>query len=333
MRRCLLIIVCLAALSGCGDDPANNGNNDPDPTWEQAFDASEAGWLLSVAGSASDDVWTVGGTPDDGAIWHFDGAEWSEQAVPDGVPLLNWVHVFDDGTPIIVGNDGVVLRRESDGWAVEQTPTEQDLWGVWGAGPDELWAVGGDGRSEDAATVLRYRDGTWNMMQLPDMERPNVRAFYKVWGTGADNVYIVGQRGAVLRWDGSQLKELLVGTSQDLISLWGTGPDDIVAVGGRANGVVARFDGAEWTSESLAPLPGLNGIWMDEQGAWVAGNAGTLGRLDVDALEVEQISVQTQLDLHAVFGTGDGAHFSVGGSLQSPVAPYEGVALSRGATP
>lgn len=315
-------------LVGCG--PNGGENNGTSAKWETAFEATGEAWLLSVAGSSAADVYAVGGTPERGRIWHYDGTSWSEQDVPEAVPLLNWVHVFDDGTPIIAGNEGTILRRKAGEWVAESTPTEQDLWGVWGANQNDIWAVGGNGRDEDAATVLRLQpDGTWKKSLLPVMERPNVRAFFKVWGTGADDVYIVGQRGAVLHWNGSELDELLVGTSQDLISLWGTGPDNIVIVGGRSNGVVARFDGTEWTTQTLAPAPGLNGVWMQEPGvAWVAGNAGTVGRLDVDALTLETDELTTTLDIHAVFGAG-GELFGVGGNFQMPQGPYEAVALHR----
>lgn len=320
-------------LGACGPNGGDNHepNNMTSEQWQPAFDAEQAGWLLSVAGASSTDVYAAGGTPDEGRLWRYDGSAWTEDALPDDVPLLNWVHVFDDGTPIIAGNQGTILVRDGDAWAVEQTPTEQDLWGVWGAGPDDVWAVGGNGRDEGAATVLRRgSDGTWQEQTLPQMERPNVRAFFKVWGTGDDNVYIVGQRGAVLRWDGQELEELLVGTSEDLISLWGTGPDNIVLVGGRSNGVVVRFDGTEWTHASLAPTPGINGVWMDEEGvAWVAGNAGTLGRLDTSELTFEADAAGTSLEVHAVFGFADRL-FSVGGNFGMPQGPYRGVALQRG---
>ncbi len=327
------LIFCVAGCGPSSDDEENNGNNEPQVSWQPAFDASEEGWLMSVAAAASDDVYMVGGTPQRGHIVHFDGEQWQPQQVPESVELLNWVHVFDDGTPIVAGNGGVILRPDDsagDGWRAEQTPTDQDLWGVWGASQDDIWAVGGDGRTEGAATVVRFQDGEWHEVELPELERPNVRAFFKIWGTDADNFYIVGQRGAVLRFDGEELEELHVGTSDDLISLWGTGPDNIVMVGGRSNGVVVHFDGADWTAHPQAPIVGLNGVWLGESGeAYVAGNSGVVGTLDLDSFEVTVEQADTPLTIHAVFGV-DGRVFAAGGSLASPQPPYRGVALERG---
>jgi hypothetical protein len=338
LRRRVLtsLIVLVFGCAGCGPDDKTN-NDKPDEGWQQAFDASESGWLLSVAGASPSSVYAVGGTPETGRVWHFDGTSWSEQDVPEGVPLLNWVHVFDDESAVIAGNDGTILRRREGAWVQEATTTDQDLWGVWGADSSEIWAVGGNGREGDEATVLAWSGDGWEEQAVPELERPNVRAFFKVWGSGTDDVYIVGQRGAVLRWDGSNFEELLVGTSEDLISVWGTGPDNVVAVGGRANGVVAHFDGSDWTTTSLAPAPGINGVWMDEpETAWVAGNSGTLGRLDLSQLDAESAlerdEVDTRLDVHAVFGIED-RRFAVGGNFGMPQGPYRGIALERSATP
>lgn len=321
------VALAVAALS-CGPE---GGDDARAPRWERAFDTGDQGWLLSVAGAAADDVYAAGGMPREGHLWHFDGQQWTAETLPEGTRLLNWVHVFADGEPIVAGNAGTILRRVDGQWQLEETPSGEDLWGVWGANPDDIWAVGGSGRQANAATVLHYYDGTWHQPALPELERPNVRAFFKVWGTSADNVYIVGQSGAVLHWDGEALEEVLVGTGQDLISLWGTSPDNIVMVGGRSNGVLVHYDGESWTPRQLAPLPGINGVWLDASGdGWLAGNAGTLAKIStVGEVTTEQVDVETPLELHAVFGLGDGQAFSVGGSLQSPTAPYQGVVMHR----
>jgi hypothetical protein len=328
-----VLTVLFIGWSGCG--PGGNTNNGTaEVEWQQAFDASDSGWLLSVAGSSPSNVYAVGGTPEQGRIWHFDGVSWSEQDVPEDVPLLNWVHVFDDDSAVIAGNDGTILRRRNGAWIQQATTTDQDLWGVWGASDAQIWAVGGNGRDGDEATVLVSRsDGAWKQQTLPEFERPNVRAFFKVWGASGDDVYIVGQHGAVVHWNGDQFQELLVGTSEDLISVWGTGPDNVVAVGGRSNGVVAHFDGSKWATESLAPTPGINGVWLvDPDTAWVAGNSGTLGRLDLTDMTLERDDVATGLDVHAVFGIED-LRFAVGGNFGTPQGPYHGVSVQQDLTP
>ncbi|MFB6264140.1 MAG: WD40/YVTN/BNR-like repeat-containing protein [Bradymonadaceae bacterium] len=320
-----------ASDAGCTGDACVDGGGGLPGQWREPFDAREFGWLLSVAGHSPDDVYAVGGTPADGRIMHWDGESWSEMSVPDGVPLINWVHVFDDGTPIFAGNNGTILRRRGGDWQVQDPPTDQDLWGVWGASTNDIWSVGGSGTEEGEAVVVRNRGDGWKKVDVPELERPNVFAFFKVWGMGPDDVYIVGQRGAVLHWDGQELTEQFVGSSKDMISVWGSGPDDVSIIGGRAGAVLAHWDGSEWTAHDVPGLPGANGIWMPREGvAWVAGNAGRLARVRIqkDGLSVRRAPYRTRLDFHAIFGFSGRQLYSVGGSLSRTENPT-GIAITR----
>ena len=310
------------AVGGCDEDP------EP-PQWSESFDATTAGWLLNVGGSAADDLYAVGGEPMVGTMHHFDGDAWTPVDLPTATPLLNWVHAFDSDDVFVVGNGGTVLHFDGTSWSRQTSGVDRDLWGVWGNSPDDVWAVGGNGREDGQATVIRFDGMTWSAVMQPDLERASVFAWFKVWGTSSTDVWFVGQRGAVMHWDGSVLTEVLVGLGDDLISVWGTGPDNVVIVGGRANGVAAMWNGMDWRSESLSPLPGLNGVWLrDEHVAHVVGVDGTVATLNLSTFEFEEWFVDTRLDVHAVFGA-DGQLHAVGGSLSSPSAPFEGVALTR----
>ena len=320
-------LVGWAWLGACSNDAAEPGEG-----WREAFAARDVGWLLSVWGPAADDLYAVGGRPDDGVVMHFDGLEWTAVDLGVRVPLLNWVFGFSSADVTVVGNDGTILHFDGAAWTTESTTVSQDLWGVWGVSRDDLWAVGGNGRSEGQATLLRREAGAWRRMPTPALSRPNVNAFFKVWGTSSDNVYAVGQRGAIVRFDGNAWTEQLSGTGDDLIALWGTGPDRVVVVGGRNNGQVVVFDGDRWTHRSLSPLPGLNGVWMRRPDiAHVAGANGTLARLRLENFTVEEALVEPRVtdDFHAVFGAPGGRLISVGGSLIRPTAPYRGLAYER----
>jgi hypothetical protein len=346
------IFILIALLAGCSDctQPSNNGGDDAGTDaaqidmdsdeqddggggdTQEPFDPADLGWGLHVVGRDASDIYVAGGNPDQGTLLHYDGEEWSKETLPDGTPLLNWVHPFDDGTTLAVGNGGTVLIDDGSGWAVQETPTEQDLWGVWGASPDDVWAVGGAGRSEGQDTIIRWNGSEWTEVEPPALERPGVNAYFKVWGSGADDVWIVGQNGIVLHWDGEMLEEDGVGTSRDLIALSGTGPDDIIIVGGRSNGVISHYDGTEWTTEELSPAPGLNGIFMLAPGEfWVAGVRGLLrrGTVDQDGFDVPRTRPVSAYDLHAVWGTDGYGLLAVGGNFEMQQGPYEGAAILR----
>ena len=287
-------------------------------------------WLLSAwAPRGSDQAYAVGGTEDEGLAMRHDGETWERVEFGLEVPLLTWAWGFGDNDVTMVGNEGTIIHYDGDDWTVQPAPTDQNLWGVWGDSPDDLWAVGGRGHDAGEATLLHYDGESWESWEVPDLERGNVFAFFKVWGTSSDNVYVVGQSGAVLHYDGDDWSELQVGASDDLISLWGTGPDNIVAVGGRNSGVVSVFDGNEWRSGTLPRFPGLNGIWMNEPDrAYAVGVFGTILELDLPSLDVRDETYDTLLDFHGVFGT-DQRLITVGGNFTRTVPPYDGIALWR----
>ncbi len=272
----------------------------------------------------------MGGTRERGAVLRRDGSDFRPVELGVEVPLLNWVFGFSERQVTAVGNRGTALHFDGERWLRKPTGTDQDLWGVWGAAPDDLWAVGGGGLREGDATLLHYDGNEWAEGELPSLQRARVFALYKVWGSAADDVYAVGQSGAALHYDGESWQELFVGASDDLISIWGTGPDDIVAVGGRAAGILSRFDGRQWTTQSLAPLPGLNGVWLrTPTTAHVVGGFGTLARVDLETLDITRSEPLTQLDVHGVFGTASGRIFCVGGNFVNTVPPYRNVLLTR----
>lgn len=294
------------------------------------------GWLLNTWGPSQTNLFVVGGTPEAGRVDRYDGAAWSPVPLPAETPLLAWMWGWSGDTVFVVGARGTVLRGQGQGvamtWTKEPVPTTQDLWGVWGTSEADVWAVGGNGLADGDATLLHRTPSGWQAVPVPPLQRALVRAFYKVWGTSASDVWVVGQSGAVLHFDGITWTERLVGTGEDLISLWGVG-ERLVVVGGRTVGVVATFDGQTWNTRSLPAVPGLNGIWMrDADHVHVAGTNGFTAHIDFKSLDVAPHAPITALDLHAVFGTPDGALVAVGGNLLSTRGPFEGVALQRALT-
>lgn len=295
--------------------------------WQPAFDAASSGAFLSVWGRDLCEVYAVGGQPEVGVAFRFDGAAWSRVPVPAGTPLINWVYGVGD-TLWMVGNDGTALRGNRDGMEAVPTGAAAPLWGVWGSAPDQVWAVGGDVLADDGAPVMLRWDGqAWAPVALPDSGRGS-RALFKVWGAGGDDFALaVGHLGLAYQWDGQRWALLPSGTGEDLISLWGSGPDQIGVIGGRNNGVLGRWDGGALQAQVLAGTPGLSGIWSSTDGALVAvGDRGTIVTFAPGQDEPASEESGTDLVLHGVWGSGLGPRFAVGGSLnRNP--PYTGVVL------
>jgi hypothetical protein len=303
--------------------------------WEVAFDASSHGAFMSVWGTSSDDVYTVGGQPQtsddpgDGVVFHFDGESWDKLDVPDG-PMLNWVHGVDD-TVWIVGEAGRALRFEAGSFVEEyDTGVDVQLWGVWAESPTDVWAVGGNPRDRQGVPVIVHFDGeAWTSFPVPDLDRDFVTALFKVWGTRSDHVFAIGAVGVILHWDGAAWQQVPSGTGHDLVSLWGRADDDIIAVGGRSNGVLGRWDGTEWDFEMLDQVSGLNGSFMGPDGTTLIN--GSFGRImQVTDDGVVELGSPTGNVLHAVWADpASGACFAVGGTLTAN-PPYAGdVLISR----
>lgn len=300
-------------------------------SWDIALQLdTQRGALLSVWGSAPDDVYAVGGqllsvTESAGVLYHHDGATWTEQALPTGTPMLHWIYGVD-GELWTVGREGTALRREGDTWVSHPTGADTILWGIWGARKDALWTVGGDG-VDDPPVLLGWDGEAWSAVTLPPTG--DSAGLFKVWGSGANDITAVGDRGLALHFDGAAWTVQPTGDLADLISVWGRAQDQHLAVGGRANARIARWDGATWTGETLA-LPGLSGVWMDASGAaTIVGNQGTIAELPAGSMTPELQDSPTLLLLHAVFGFADGSRFAVGGSLNG-APPYVGVIVQRG---
>jgi hypothetical protein len=320
MWRSLALTACLL---GCGEGAS-------EPRWRQVPALEQHGWLVSTTASPDGKRWLAfGGAPDRGVIIRSDDlSAWTVEQTPE-VPLLNWGQLFADGTAIVVGNAGTALRFDGSHWSRQELPTREDLWGVWGTQPNDVWAVGGAGQREGQATLLHYDGRSWSTVAIPQLERPNVWALYKVWGSAGDDVYAVGQRGAVLHYDGSSWREQGVGIGEDLIAVYGTARDRIAIVGGRSSGVIAAFDGIAWRTRQLAPMAGLNGVWMgDPDTIHVAGAEGTLAQLDFATLTAEPEYQPTRLTFHALHGAGQRV-LAVGGNLGASQPPYQGLARVR----
>ena len=309
-------LLALAALSGCKSEH-----------WEVAFDATESGAQSGVWGSGADDVYVVGGTPEQGTITHYDGTDWTPVALPE-VPLLVWVFGFGPDDIWSVGEGGGVLHFDGTAWTRIDVGTTEDLWGVWGSSPTDLWMVGGDVNNGDP--LLIHHDGsTFETVPLdPTQNDRNARSVFKVFGTDG-RVFAVGQLGLMIEWDGSAWKQLPAGADadQDFVSLWGSGTDDLVAVGGRSGARVATFTGDGWETTAHSGVPGLNAVSVNDAGTWVGGQGGFVGRWTAEeGIEQEESAEATPFDLHAMWHDGEGMLYGVGGQFREP---YEGVAWQR----
>lgn len=329
LLSCAILVV---ALSFVGCPPSEPRDNNPPATsitpggWSKAFDEKGIGALSSVWGSGPDDVFMVGGQLQQGEVYHFDGNVWRAMRVPE-IPFLVWCFGFGPDDVFAVGMGGGAMHYDGSEWTRLDTGVTEALWGVWGNSPDDLWMVGGD----TALIILHYDGRRFTRVSAPDNDR-NAESLYKVWGIG-DRLFAVGSFGVFCEYKEGVWHQVDAGDDaiEDFISLWGTDEANIVAVGGRITARIATYDGQTWTTRELLSSPGLNAVFMDKTRSAVCGGVGGfVGIFDPTTGEMTPEDTGADLDIHAIWGDGEGRYYAVGGDFSGD---FNGLALVRTAEP
>lgn len=332
------LVVAAVVLSSCRDESNSTPNLELGPVADHPTAA-----LMGVGGSSPSDVWMVGATP-----------------VPNGGPLvlrrtddglttvdtgqlhdLWWVHGFPSGEVFLGGAGATVLRVRGDEIERLATPgfAGQTVFGLWGAAPDDVWAVGAFAGRE--GFVWRYDGTTWTAVDLPeDMPRlgdGEMPPLLKVWGRAADDVWIVGGAGSMLHWDGDALAVVDSGTGERLFTVAGN-DDDVYAVGGSTAGVVVRGGPDGFVDESPEDAPLLQALAVDGSRVWIAGAYGYAARrTGADEWEPVDLGFAAAPEsVHAMWTDGE-ALWAVGGGVLSPAldkgAAVSSIAIERWAPP
>jgi hypothetical protein len=251
--------------------------------------------LLGVTGDGEDLVvlgWTEVATS--AVLRRRDGA-WQELArSPEhGSVNLGGIAFDAEGALFLAGGSGTLIRLGPGAPAPGLLPAHApggETTRLWGASPDDVWAVGSRQTAYDGPSVgiLRHFDGrTW--ITLPELPV----SLADVWGSGPDDVWFVGPAGwnggdaTVLHWDGIALTGVPVDVDLPLHAVWASGPGDAWALGQRRvndatwvdESFVYHWDGATWALDHHAPtlsLDALSGTAADD--LWAVGQDAATGQ-------------------------------------------------------
>ncbi len=341
----LAVLPLLAAtLAGCPDDlpivPPDGSVPDvivpPVDTkaWHDvANDLPEA--LLSVSGTATNDVYAVGADKGSGPrVYHFDGREWKSLSTGQHGDLW-WVHALPKGPVFMAGASGMVLRY--DGTKFERMPTpglaKQTVYGVHALSPTDVYAVGGASGRDG---FIWHFDGTsFKEERLPDdmprLDQGECPGLFKIWGEGGD-VWAVGGGGALLhKKAGGSFKVVPSGVKETLFTLHGQG-GKVYAVGGASNGRAIEIDAATEAVRDISPTDTalLQGVFATEKRVYASGERGLVyelvrgsGGKFAPAASQPKVKVQS---FHAAWTAPEGDLFVVGGDVLSPALAAGGMA-------
>ncbi len=115
---------------------------------------------------------------------------WRDET-PSDVPAALLYKVWGSGeVSWAVGEGGLILRGDRDGWHPVESPTSSRLIAVWGAGPDEVYAVGGDSYGE----IVRFDGRSWSAFAATS------EALSGVWTAPGRPLFVGGNRGFLARF-------------------------------------------------------------------------------------------------------------------------------------
>lgn len=319
-------IVLLTA--GC---PGDDTGPSEDVGWQMVHEGLD-GALLSVWGTGRDDVWAVGADTRDGAgplVVRFDGEAWSRVPTGQTAGDLWWVFGFEGGPVYMGGDGGVIVRFADDTFTVMDTPGTETVFGIWGASPDDVWAVGGASDSS-GGFAWRLSGDAWVPEPSVPADLVADAAVWKVFGRSADDAWLVGSNGVALHWNGSTLEPGDTGVGSSLFTVHEK--DGLyAAVGGLATGIIVELEGDTWRHVTPEPPPmGLAGVTLGEDGTGIA--VGFLGAVYVRSGQgwaLEDIGVPLLENLHGSWIDDEGGLWAVGGQTLSPPLT-DGVLIHRG---
>jgi hypothetical protein len=103
--------------------------------------------------------------------------------------------------------------------------------------------------------------------------------FAGVWGSAPDNFWVVGDKGEIHHYDGSDWTFFGIGSGRSFDDVWGDAPDNIFAVG--PYGTVSRFDGVSWNYENINTTVDVNAVSGVPGGhVFICGQTGLAHRYD-----------------------------------------------------
>ena len=141
------------------------------------------------------------------------------------------------GFPYAIWGTAEAIWVVGDGWIARSTGSSftapVTLYGIWGSGPNDIWAVGKAGTIMHGTAV----NTTWQWQTIHS-DATSVD-LYGIWGSGPNDIWVVGQKGVILHGDGAGWASVASDVTTSLNAVWGIGATDVWAVGN--NGVTLRW--------------------------------------------------------------------------------------------
>ena len=318
-----ILIACTAKKVDLGEDTSANDSTfveEQEPIWVIVEEDYSAGVLMSIWGTADAELWVVGGQFDQGLVLRKIGEAFEEMPVPEGTPLLNWVHGTSAQDLWVVGLSGTILHWDGSEWQDYSLDIEEAIWGIHQNG-DSVYCVGGESRWGGSDAKIFHLEGEqFTEIEIPS-EYGSLSNLYKV-GYWENKFWAVGTSGALIEMGDGEPTAVPTGIATDLVTI-----HDNQIVGGRGVGLVTNLEDGALTTGVQMPA-GLNGVFQYEPNQLiVVGERGYGAFFDVNVGTYQEIPSVTLDILHATWVDSEGFVYAVGGNLFTSDQYFHGVIL------
>ncbi len=289
--RSLLALTAIGLLAvGCSGSGAVNplspaAASKPDASTAAEEDSDVIYWTaFPVTFTATDSLngiclvdkkfgWACG---NNGLLLKWDGTTWSkvETGLAQNENLMA-VAFADENEGWAMGTQGIILHYLNGTWTLDNSPTQQLLYGAVVTPSRTVWAVGANG------TILTYNGLSWGTVyavsQSGGASTTVTQDIYGVGMYGQNNGWAVGNLGLIMSFDGQKWTPFSASpTTERLNSVSVINEVQAWIVG--AFGTILRYNGTTWTKMTSA-FSGFDfysvSMKSDDDG-WAAGQDGTI---------------------------------------------------------
>ncbi len=154
----------------------------------------------------------------------------------------------------------------------------------------------------------------WNGKALVARDSGTTKNLYAVGGTSASDVWFVGDSSVALHWNGQSLVEQSpTDTQVPLRAVAASGQDTLYAAGDSGT-IYSRCCGGSWKIENAKASFNLHGIWSNSPGqVWAVGEQGQAVKLAGGIWTVTSLP-KANKTLRAITGAASGKLYAVGDS-------------------
>lgn len=212
-----------------------------------------------------------------------------------------------------LGNDSMVRRQAGGDFEAVETGIQKNIYGMWGSGPKDLWAVGAQG------LLVHWDGGGWTLQANPVGSNDDLRGVY---GADKSHVWVVGANGAAAEFNGSSWQPLLALTGKPLMNGVFAAPDLPLKDGGTTYLVWAATQGGLYQLVQQGPQKGFQKVvgapsnpylaihGTDKDHVWAVGMYGQA--VAWDGVQWKSMNTGTSIALRGVWAHSPTAVFAVG---------------------